>query len=120
MSIKADVQELESIRAEIKSLNMRRKQLRDKEKIVETRIQDYLRAKNQPGVKHQGTAIIMEEKETRSSKKSKERDTDAMNVLERYGVRDAEKVLKEIMEARKGEPVPKTKLKISKYKNQDY
>lgn len=115
-SIKTDVQELESIRAEIKSLNLRRKNLREKEKSVEARIREFLESRDQPGVKHNGTAIILEQKEKRTSKKPKERDSDAMSVLEKYGVRDSEKVLREIMEARKGDPVTSAKLKVQKYK----
>lgn len=120
MSIKSDVMELESIRAEIKSLSARRKKLKEKEKDVEARIKDYLHSKGQHGVKHHGTAIILEEKETRGPKKTKERTQDAICVLEKYGISNADQVLKEIMEARKGDPIPKSKLNIKKYKNQGY
>lgn len=116
MSIKADVTELEAIRGEIKILNERKKKLKEKEKAVEARIAEYLRAKDQPGVKHHGTAIILEEKERPGPKKPKERDADAMTVLEKYGIQDTQKVLKEIMEARKGDSVVKESLKIKKYK----
>jgi len=116
MSIKADVTELESIRAEIKQLNIRRKKLKEKERAAEARIALYLKAKDQPGVKHRGTAVILEEKECSGPKKNKDRDLDAMHVLERYGVKDTEKVLKEILKARKGDAVMKESLKISKIK----
>jgi hypothetical protein len=116
MSIKSDVLELESIKAEIKSLNEKRKKLKEKEKIVEKRISEFLKAKEQPGVKHQGTAIILEEKELPAPKKAKERDNDAMSVLQKYGIKDTQKVLKEVMEARKGEIVTKETLRIKKYK----
>lgn len=117
MSIKSDVTELEAIRAEIKAMNERRRKLREKEKIVEGRIAEYLKAKDQPGVKHHGTAIILEEKERPGPKKPKDRDSDAMQVLERYGVKDTQKALKEIMDARKGDAVVKESLKIKKLKD---
>lgn len=117
MSIKADVTELESIRYELKSLNERRRKLKQKEKEVENRISEYLKSKDQPGVKHHGTAVILEEKERPGPKKAKERDMDAIGVLERYGVQDTQKVLAEIMNARKGETVIKKTLKIRKLKN---
>lgn len=120
MSIKTDVMELEAIRAELKTLSFRRKKLREKEQAVEQRIQDYLRSKEQPGLKHNGTAILLEEKEKRTTKKAKDRDRDAASVLEQYGIRDSERVLKEIMEARKGDPIPSAKLKIKKYKGDKY
>jgi hypothetical protein len=117
MSIKADVIELESIRSEIKLLNIRRKKLKQAEKIVEERISQYLKAKEQPGLKHQGTAVILEEKEMPGPKKNKDRDNDAISVLKKYGIQDSEKILKEILDARKGTGVLKQKLKIQKYKN---
>lgn len=117
MSIKADVTELESIRNEIKSLNERRRRLKEKGREVENRISEYLKSKDQHGLKHHGTAIILEEKERPGPKKAKERDMDAMSVLERHGVQDTEKVLSEIMKARKGETIIKETLKIRKLKN---
>jgi hypothetical protein len=120
MSIKADVSELEIIGAEIKALRSRIKKLREKEKIVEGRISKYLKLKQQPGVKFQGTfgptAIILEEKEKHGNKKPKDRDNDAIIVLERMGVENPAQALKEILEARKGEKIASEKLKISKYK----
>jgi len=116
MSIKGDVQELESIRNEIKTLNIRRKKLKEKEKIVEARIADYLKTKDTPGVKHQGIAVILEQKETSGPKKLKDRDTDALLVLERYGIKDTQKALADIIAARKGEKIIKEKLKVQKYK----
>lgn len=116
MSIKSDVLELEAIKAEIKNLNERKKKLKEKEKLVESKIRDFLKAKEQPGVKHQGTAIILEEKERPGPKKPKERDNDAMTVLQKYGIKDTQKVLKELMEARKGETILQQSLKIKKYK----
>ena len=116
MSIKSDVTELEIIQTEIKNLNERKKKLKDRQKTIENRIAEYLKAKDQPGVKHHGTAIILEEKERPGPKKPKERDADAMSVLERYGIKDTQKVLKEIMDARKGDVIVKESVKIKKYK----
>lgn len=116
MSIKADVQELESIRSEIKLLNIRRKKLKEKEKEVETRIAEFLRARDQIGLKHQGTAILIETKETNVKKKQKEQLSDTMEILKKHGVEDAQKVWEEILEARKGEKTTKEKLLVQKIK----
>lgn len=116
MSIKQDMHELQSIRHEIKVLNGRRKSLREKEKDVEQRIQDYLRSKDQPGVKYNGTAIILENKEQRKVKKAKDRDRDALDILEEYGIENGQQVLQRILDARRGDPVPVSKLKFTKYK----
>ncbi len=117
MSIKADVNELESVRSEIKNLNIRRKTLKEREKQVESRIALFLKSKDQIGVKHQGTAVLLEEKETPAPKKNKDRDADAITVLQGYGVQNPEKVLEELMEARKGDRVIVEKLKVQKIKN---
>jgi len=116
MSIKADVLELESIRSEIKSLNIRRKTLLEKEKIVQQRIQDFLLSKDQLGVKYGNTAIIIEKKETRKTKKAKEKVVDGAMILERYGINNPEKVLSELLDSQKGEVVVKEKLKMKKFK----
>jgi hypothetical protein len=116
MSIKADVQELESIRGEIKLLNDKKRKLKEKEREVENRITEYLRLNQHPGVKHQGRAIILEQKEKRANKKIVDRDMDAINVLRNHGIEAerAEKILTEVLEARKGEKIASDKLKIKK------
>ncbi len=116
MSIKSDINELESIRAELKSLNLKRKKLKEKEKEAELRIAEYLKSKDTPGVKNNGVAVVLEEKEQPGPKKNKDRDLDAIVVLERHGISDPKKVLEEIMTARKGEKTIKPKVKVSKYK----
>lgn len=116
MSIKADVQELESIRVEIKTLTNKKRKLKEKEREVENRITEYLKINQHPGVKHQDRAIILEQKEKRANKKILERNLDAINVLRNHGIEPerAEKILTEVLEARKGEKVAKDILKIKK------
>lgn len=116
MSIKADVQELESLQMEIKSLQSRIKILKQKEKEVDKRIQDYIESKQVPGIRTKNGAVLVEEKEVRPPKKAMEREKDATSILQKYGISNPDKVLQELMEARKGSPVIKRKLKIKKYK----
>jgi hypothetical protein len=116
MSIQADVKELEYLNSEIKILRNRIKFLRDKQKIVEGRISLFLKAKEQPGVKFQGTAIILEEKEKAKHKKPKDKDADTLLVLQKLGVEDPQNALKDILAARKGETFNSSKLKVKKYK----
>lgn len=119
MSIRADVQQLQAIRAEIKALNDKKRKLREQELAVEGRIAEFLRAKEQQGVKYQGTAIVLEEKETHRNRPPKDRDAEAISVLARYGVPEPEKALSELMQARKGEKIIKQKLKIKKYSGEN-
>lgn len=118
MSIKADVRELGLLRQELTQLRKRMRLLKDKEKKVEERIQLYIQNNDLPGVrdKDTGTAVIFEEKTARAPKKVKEKDLDSAEVLAKYGIENPEKVLQEILEARKGEAILKQKLKIQKVK----
>jgi len=118
MSIKASIQEYESIKSELKTLMTRSRLLRKKLKNIEGEIANYLESKNQIGVKDEFSkkAIILISKETHSHKKVKEREEDSIRILRDNGIEDAEEVLKKILEARKGEKVVKQTLKVQKIK----
>ncbi len=116
MSIKSYVDELESIRFEMKTLRQKLKLLRQKEGKIENEIREYLHSKQQIGVKHKGKAIILEQKEKRPLKRKQEQLEDAAMVLEKYGIKDSQKVLMEILDARKQDKVINEKINIKKYK----
>jgi ribulose-5-phosphate 4-epimerase/fuculose-1-phosphate aldolase len=118
MSIKADVQELASLKAEIKTLQAKLKNLRTQAKTVQERITVYLKEKQTPGVKYNGNVVLLEEKEKAGKKANKQKDIDAIKILENHGIQNSHKVLEEIMKARKGEPEMKVDLKFQKIKNQ--
>lgn len=114
MSIQRDVNELNQINSEIQRLTKQTSALRSRKKETEKRIIEYLKAKNQPGLKYQGTAIVLEEKPKRANKKKSQAEEDCIRVLEEYGVDDARSALKDIMEARRGEEIENHKIKIKK------
>ena len=111
MSIQGDVDLVTSLTKEIKLVRKRLKILNKQKKEAEARIKAYIRAKELPGIKHHGTAVIIEEKEHRAPKSTKQRDRDAQDVLKRYGIQNVDQVLNEIMEARKGEKYIGDKIK---------
>lgn len=117
MSIQGKVDELKSIQNELTSLRKRSTGLRQRAKQIEQEIKDYLDAKDQPGLKYKGMAIIRETKPKHKTKKKADQKADAIHVLEQNGIEDPEKVLEEILTARKGSPTEQTKLKFKKYKN---
>ena len=117
MSIQACVIEIKAIRLELQTLNERRKNLKNREKQLENEIKNYLKEREQPGIKHQETVIVLEEKECNAAKKAKDKEHDALEILQKYGIRDPNMVLKELNAGRKGPKVLKEKLKISKIKN---
>ena len=116
MSIQSDVKELNDINMEIKRLNYRARQLRQRKKFLEENIAEFLKSKDQPGVKYHNTAIILENKEKRGYKKEKDKDVDALEVLRKHGIKYPEEVLGDLLEARKGEKIETSKLKIQKIK----
>lgn len=123
MSIQGKVNELNSIKNELKDLRMRGATLRKRAKQIEQEIDEYLDMKDQPGLKYKGTAIIREKATKRRVKKKDEQRSDAIYVLEKHGIDNPENVFDELMEARRGSPKEHSKLKfkkIKKKKGQDY
>ena len=114
MSIQGKVNELNSIKSELKSLRQRGTALRKRAKVIEDEIEEYLDSKDQPGLKYKGTAIIRETATKRRTKKKADARADAIYVLERRGVESPEKLFDEIMEARRGSPTEQRKLKFKK------
>ena len=114
--IKSYVNELNQINAEIKHVSSHLRILRKKSKEMEEYIIAYLRQKDQPGVKYNGTAIIVESKPKRATKKKVEMEQDTLRVLEYHGIEDPKAVLEEIMEARRGHETEQDKIKIKKLK----
>ena len=102
MSIQAYVTELENLNIESKRLKNCLLELRKKIKIVENNIMLYLQEKQQPGVKYHNTAIIIENKSKRTVKPKKDKEDDALRILEEYGIKDSRNVLEQILEDGKG------------------
>lgn len=114
MSIKGEVNELKNINVEIKRVSLYLRNLRQQAKDSEKRIIDYLNEKEQPGLKYEGNAILVENKTKRKIRKKTELQEDALRILRENGVHNASSVLEELMESRKGESVDHQKLKIKK------
>lgn len=117
MNIQENIKELKSINVEIKRLTKSAAVLRKKAKQLEKDIIDYLNHKEQPGVKFQDTAIILENKYKREGKKKQSIEEDSLQILRDNGISDPQNVLKEIIEARKGREIPLQKIKIQQIKN---
>jgi hypothetical protein len=117
MSIQSDVISLNELRSEIKRRAKDLKDLRKQEKIIANRIVEYLKAKEQPGVKFQGNAIVVEDKEKYVTKKKKDSQNDCIEFLSQYNINNPEEVLKKLLEIKKGVPEKIQKIKIKKIKN---
>jgi hypothetical protein len=114
MSIKSYLDELERIKLEIKNNNKRNKILKDRAKIVESNISDYLKCKQQNGLKYNGKTLLLENREKRKRKKEKDKKGDLINLLKDLGIKNIEKTYSEIIESQKGEIIDKDVLKFQK------
>lgn len=116
MSIQSYFNQLKKLQAESKRLNIISKKVR--QEIIETKkyIAEFLKQKDQPGVKYQGEAIILQNKPKRSYKPKKDKDEDAIRILEKYGISNAKEALEEILDSRRGEEIEVEEIKIKKIK----
>lgn len=95
MSIKADIQELQSINTEIKRQLESIKKLRESKKNIENRVIDFLKKEDLYTVtdKSKGVAMSYDKKTCRVFEKSKkDRVAEAIELLKTNGVSDAENV----------------------------
>jgi len=114
MSIKAYVDELEQIQAQIRFNNETNRNLRKRCEQLETSIAEYLVQKGQHGLKYNGKAVIIESKERRPPKKKKDKDADIISVLEEFGISNPTEAYTRIQEAQKGVPIEQQKIKFKK------
>lgn len=114
MSIKNYVDELEQIQQQIKRNNENNHSLRKRSTELEANITDYLEQKGQHGLKYNGRAIIIENKERRPPKKKKQKDADIISLLQEFGISDPNEAYNRIKEAQKGDPIEQQKIKFKK------
>ena len=114
MSIKSYIDELEQIHSEIKRNNLRNHMLRKRTKELEENIFEYLKNKNQPGIKYNGKAVIMEQKEKRPIKKKKEKEADIISFFEKLGIDEPADVYNQLQNIQRCEPIEENKLKFKK------
>lgn len=116
MSIVSNINELQSINVAISKNNKENSNLRKRKKIIEQQIAEYLDSKEQPGVKFQDTAIIIDKMTKWSYKNKKDKEEDSIKILEEYGVSNAKEALCELLKVRKGDETETKKIKIKKIK----
>ena len=114
MSIKSYVDELEKLNIEIKRNSERNKRLKKRVKELEKYISEYIVNKNQIGLKYNGSAILVEKKETRVRKKKKEKEESVLSLLKELGVSNPKNAYKLLQNAQKGNSVDTCKIKIKK------
>jgi hypothetical protein len=110
------VTELNKINQEIKRHRADIKKLNERKAILDNEIKDFLNQKNQPGLKYQGVAIVMEDATKHKYKKKDDKKKDCCELLRDYGINNPEDAFEKILSSLKGEEETMTKLKIKKLK----
>jgi len=116
MSIKASIDELERIKAEIARNNAQNRALRKRANTLEAQISSYLQSKSQAGVKYNGRTIVLERKELRGRKGKADKERDTLALLRNLGVSDPEEAYSQLLDVQRGEAVEHSKLRIKKIK----
>jgi len=113
-TIKSTIEELNQLKAEILRHNLITKKLRSRVKTLEDILTKYLNEKNETGLKYQGQAIILENKEKNLPKKKKEKVNDVILFFKELGIQDADKAYTKLEQLQKGQTIEISKLKFQK------
>jgi hypothetical protein len=113
MSIKIDVEELTKINAEIQRTLESLKKLRAAKKAIEERVKTYLKERELPGVKHQGTVIQIDTKNKPIRRCKQDRESAIFDLLVSAGIQNPTTLIEKIKEAEKYTKTKET-LKIGK------
>ena len=119
MSITGEINELKSINQEISRLSNNIKDLRKKKKNLEKKITEFIDKQEQSGLKYKGQQYKCKITKISDRKRTVEnRKSDGCSVLEKYGIenKNANIIMKEIMEAMKGDKIEEKKLIIKDIK----
>lgn len=103
MSLSSYLSHLQSLNTEIKRLNTSLTTLRKNKKKVEEHIQTLLEKKNLSQVRHNNQIIKISEKNKRERKSKQQKTQDTIEILSKYGIRNANTLVDEIMNAQQGE-----------------
>lgn len=111
-AIQAQMQELNSVVTELKAVNARAKELRERKKTLEKGILDWLVINDRPGCMFEELIVLRKETTTHSRMKKKEKQERILTALEDGGVSNPDKVLESINKAMAGEEQTETKLSV--------
>jgi hypothetical protein len=109
-AIQDQMQEMNSIVNELKIVNARAKELRERKKTLEKAILDWLVVNDRPGCMFKELIVLRKEATTHSRMKKKEKQERILTVLEDNGINDADKLLESINKAMTGDEQTETKL----------
>ena len=117
MSLQSYLSEIDSIQTELTRLNKIITPLRKRKKELEECIQNQLEKKNMTEIKYKKKTYKITEGTTRQRKNEYQKTEDTNIILMKYGIRNNQEMVNEIMSAQKGDISDCNKLKIKNNKN---
>lgn len=114
MSIQHDLDELNKLNIEIQRLQNIIQEYRKQKKLIEDRVKDFLRHQESQGVRYQDQAVLLESRDFRNKKRKTEKINDIASVLQKHGIQKSDTLLKDILEAQRGEASKSDVLRIVK------
>lgn len=112
MSIQSDIDELNNINIEINRYQQLIKEYKKQKIIIENRVINFLQSQDTHGVRYNNKAVVLENKEYRNKKKKTEKFKDIASVLQSHGVNINETLIKDIINAQKGQSRTNNVLRI--------
>lgn len=106
------INELESIRKELKSLRDQTRRLNTRKAALEGEILRFMEAKDQAGLKYKGMKIEAQEKEVFLRKKKADKEQSAIETLRQYGLSNAEQAYTDLIESMRGQKQQTYKVRI--------
>jgi hypothetical protein len=102
MSIQADLDELSNLNIEISRLQDTLRVYRNQKKRVEERVIAFLKEQETHGVRYNNQAVLLETKNFRNKKRKADKIQDLAGVLRRHGITNPDGILRDILEAQRG------------------
>ena len=112
--VKADIIELDQLNTELKRLTSSCRDLRARAKMIEDRIIEYLKTNNQPGIRYNGTAILLENNSRRIRKTKTQKEEHLLEILQNHGISDPQPLVEKLCEAHKGNKIECDRIRFRK------
>ena len=112
MSLSSYMNQMKSLNTEIKRLSETLRTLRKNKNEIEKKIETLLKNKNLSQVRCNNNIITISDKNKRERKTKEQKTKDTIEILSKYGIRNTQNLVKEILDAQQGEQKLTQKLDI--------
>ena len=110
MSIIQQIREFDKIKAEISRNNATNRSLRQRLKVIEANIVNFLKSRGETGFKFQNRTVTLKEVNTCKSKSKKDKERDIKKLLNEYDIYNTEEFFEELLKVQKGQKINKEKI----------